>query len=207
MEEYLTLRREAQAGFTERRSRFVGAAKPVGTEEEAADFIRAVRAGNRDARHNAFAFLLRGGRTARCSDDGEPQGTAGVPILNVLRKAAVADAAVVVTRYFGGVLLGAGGLVRAYSHAASLALSAAGTVRMGACFTAKLRCGYGRYGAVLPLIAKHGGGVDGVSYSGRVEICFHIPCGTAAAFQAALADATCGECRASLGGKTFYALS
>lgn len=203
MEEYFTVRREARAEFTERRSRFIGAAKSVATEAEAADFVRVVRARNREAKHNAFAFLLRTG-AARCSDDGEPQGTAGVPVLGALQKSGVMDAAVVVTRYFGGVLLGAGGLVRAYSRAASLALAAAGTVRKTACFSAKLRCGYGQYGAVSPLIARHGGRVDGVAYAGSVELSFHIPCGAAGAFQADLADATCGECRAELGEKIFY---
>ncbi|HBN81058.1 MAG TPA: YigZ family protein, partial [Ruminococcaceae bacterium] len=119
---YLTVRREASAEFTERRSRFIGCAKPVGTEKDALSFLNTIRSKHWDASHNVYAYALRSGQLRRYSDDGEPQGTAGIPVLDVLVKSGLVDTAVVVTRYFGGVLLGAGGLVRAYSHAASLAV-------------------------------------------------------------------------------------
>ena len=115
-----TLGREASAEFEEKKSVFIGHAKPVSTEEEALAFIKAKKAEFSDARHNVWAYRLRGDVVMRCSDDGEPQGSAGVPVLDTLKKSGVSDAVIVVTRYFGGILLGAGGLVRAYSHTAKL---------------------------------------------------------------------------------------
>ena len=102
--------------FVERKSRFIGHIAPVRDEAEALDFLSRIRAEHRDASHNVFAYILRENGVKRMSDDGEPQGTGGVPVLEVLEREGLTDVAVVVTRYFGGILLGAGGLVRAYSH-------------------------------------------------------------------------------------------
>ncbi|MCI1982833.1 MAG: IMPACT family protein [Oscillospiraceae bacterium] len=204
MEEYRTVLKEASAEFTERRSRFIGSVRPVKDETSAVEFIRSVRAANREATHNVYAYVLREGQKQRYTDDGEPQGTAGIPVLEVLLKSGLTDAAVVVTRYFGGILLGAGGLVRAYSHGASLAVQAGGAVRMGACFQAGLRCGYDLYGKVLPLISEYGGAADDTSFSDQVTVAFHIPCVQADAFSAELADRTCGRCAAQFGEKKFY---
>ena len=113
MMEYKTIRLREEAEFIERRSRFIGHACPVKTEEEAVAFINEMKAKYWDASHNVYAYCLREGQIKRYSDDGEPQGTAGIPVLDVLQKSGVVDTAVVVTRYFGGILLGAGGLVRA----------------------------------------------------------------------------------------------
>lgn len=204
MEDFRTVQKEARAGFVERKSRFIGSAKSVAGEEEASDFIHSVRVKNREASHNVFAYLLHEKKTARCSDDGEPQGTGGIPVLNVIQRADVTDTVVVVTRYFGGILLGSGGLIRAYSRAASLALAAAGTVWMRDCFSAFLRCGYSEYGAIRALIAKHGGVVEKVSYGAEVEISFHIPCRAANAFQAELLERTSGSCRVEIKKRCFY---
>ncbi len=207
MEEYSTVSKEASSEFTERRSRFISSVKPVRTEEEAEKFIQTIRAANREAKHNVFAYLLRRGKISRCSDDGEPQGTAGVPVLNVLQKEEVTDTAVVVTRYFGGILLGTGGLVRAYSHAAAIGLTASGIIRMGAFFQVSLHCTYSQYGRVLPLISEFGGTTDDSNFNEVVELRFHLPCEAAERFQAALADATCGSCSAELGTEKFYEIS
>jgi uncharacterized YigZ family protein len=123
---YVTLARTAEARFEVKKSIFIGSATHTETEEEARAFIDKIRREHADATHNCFAYVARGGAAARCSDDGEPQGTAGIPILNVIKMSGATDLCVVVTRYFGGVLLGAGGLVRAYSHTARLAIEAAG---------------------------------------------------------------------------------
>lgn len=204
LEEYSTILHEAEAEFTERRSRFIGRAKPITTEEEARKFIQSVRAMHREATHNVYAYVLREGQTRHCSDDGEPQGTAGVPTLNVLLKSGVTDMAVVVTRYFGGILLGAGGLIRAYSHGASIALQAAEPVRMGACLQESLFCDYSQYGKVLQTITECGGSVDMTGFGEHVALNFHVPCEKANVFRAALADATCGNCSAKLLAKKFY---
>ena len=119
---YTTVRREAHAGFEEKKSEFIGHVKPVSTEAEALAFLSEIRAKYPDATHNVYAYVLRENNTARYSDDREPQGTAGMPVLDVLRKSEIQDVIVVVTRYFGGTLLGTGGLVRAYTQAAKMAL-------------------------------------------------------------------------------------
>ena len=106
MDQYRTVKNEAEDEFVERRSRFIGRVKPVKTEEDAVSFIRACKSKYWDASHNVYAYSLREGSVRRYSDDGEPQGTAGVPVLEVLQKSGVTDLVVVVTRYFGGVLLG-----------------------------------------------------------------------------------------------------
>ena len=111
--DYKTVRRAAQDEFTEKRSRFIGYCAPVSTEAEATAFIEQLRRRHWDARHNVYAYSLREGNIRRYSDDGEPSGTAGMPVLDVIVKNGVCDVCVVVTRYFGGVLLGTGGVVRA----------------------------------------------------------------------------------------------
>jgi len=122
----VSIAREVTTEMEERKSVFLGHAKPVSTEEEAKAFVAQKKAEYADATHNVYAYLLNGGAIARFSDDGEPQGTAGMPVLNVLKMSGACDLVVVVTRYFGGILLGAGGLVRAYSASARQALDEAG---------------------------------------------------------------------------------
>ena len=130
--------------MTERRSVFLGYASPVTTEEEALEFIAKIKKRHSDATHNVYAYILRGS-ISRFSDDGEPHGTAGLPVLEVLRKEDVTDAVIVVTRYFGGILLGAGGLVRAYSASAKLALDAAVVKECKPFVLFGIACGYGEY--------------------------------------------------------------
>ena len=122
--QYRTIRAAASAEFVEKRSRFIGYISPVTTQEDAAAFIDSIRSKHWDATHNVPAYIIREGNICRFSDDGEPQGTAGMPALNVLQKEGLTDCVLVVTRYFGGILLGGGGLVRAYSHAAKIAVDA-----------------------------------------------------------------------------------
>ncbi len=122
----ITLARAASAEMEERKSIFIGHATPITCEEEARAFIEKKKKEYYDARHNVYAYVLDGGSVARYSDDSEPQGTAGIPILNVIKMSGATDLCIVVTRYFGGILLGAGGLVRAYSAAAKMAIDEAG---------------------------------------------------------------------------------
>ena len=128
--EYRTIAAPVSASFVEKKSEFIAQLFPVRTQEDAVEAIENVRKQHRRARHNVYAYLLREGNASRYSDDGEPQGTAGMPILDVLQKNGLTDICCVVTRYFGGVLLGAGGLVRAYTQGAVIALKAAQVVEM-----------------------------------------------------------------------------
>ena len=122
MEDYRTLLGQGTGEYEEKHSRFIGLAQFADTEEKALAVLNGVRAGNRTARHNVYAYVLREGNRTRYSDDGEPAKTAGLPVLEAIRHAGLTDCVVVVTRYFGGILLGTGGLVRAYTQAAKLAL-------------------------------------------------------------------------------------
>lgn len=197
MEPYKTIGGESRTEFTEKRSRFIGTAKPVKTPGEAEKFIRAVKEENFEAKHNVFAYnTLSGGQ--RCSDDGEPQGTGGVPVLNVIMKSGINNVAVVVTRYFGGILLGTGGLIRAYSRSAADAVEKAGIITMESCCFAKTQCPYGDYKTISKLIESSGALVDNTVYTDKVEINFHIEVGKFPDFQNELKDITSGKCSASV---------
>ncbi|MDD7516260.1 YigZ family protein [Ruminococcus flavefaciens] len=152
---YFTISSNAKASFIEKRSEFIGYISPVRTNDEAVAFINSIKAEHRKAKHNVYAYILREDNISRYSDDGEPQGTAGVPVLDVLKKRGLTDVCVVVTRYFGGILLGGGGLVRAYSHAASLACDAAHIMNMCMCHRMKITADYGMYGKISYLLPNY----------------------------------------------------
>ncbi len=144
-EDYITLRQEGRAECEEKRSRFIGCACPAETEGEALGFLARIRGEFPDATHHVYAYVLRENATTRYSDDREPQGTAGLPVLDVLRHGAICNACVVVVRYFGGTLLGTGGLVRAYTHAAQIAVEQAGIVKRMRLSNYVLSCSYPDY--------------------------------------------------------------
>lgn len=148
---YLTVAAPACAEFIEKRSRFIGSITPVATQEQALAFIKEISLSHKEASHNAFAYRLQNGQK-RYSDDGEPSSTAGVPALQVLEKANLTDVCVVVTRYFGGTLLGGGGLVRAYSHSVTIAMEAARIVTMRPSVRVVIVCDYGLYGKLSHLL-------------------------------------------------------
>ncbi len=204
MAQYKTVLQEAQDDFVEKRSRFIGYAKPVSTEEAALAFIAEKKSRHWDATHNVYAYVLRAGGVMRYSDDGEPQGTAGIPVLDVLQKSGVTDVVVVATRYFGGILLGGGGLVRAYSHTASIALQAAGIVTMRECLMLEVVCDYGQYGRVAALVPECGGVVDDTVFEEKVTLRFHLDPQDRAGFDRKLADATNGQVSAAETGKKFF---
>ena len=201
--EYQTVAQAALVELEEKRSRFLGYIQPVQNEDEALAFLEAIRARHWDARHNVYAYRLREGGRSRFSDDGEPQGTAGMPVLEVLQKRELWDCIVVVTRYFGGILLGTGGLVRAYSQAASLAAEAAGCLCMRPCCLCQLTCDYADYGRLSSLIPEWEGSIDDAQFGERVSLEFRLPQTTIErGFERALADATGGRvsCRKVGGG-------
>lgn len=123
---YKTISKKASASFVEKKSEFIGYASPIKDEDEARAFIAEIKKKHADATHNVYAYILQGTEIARFSDDGEPSGTAGMPALEVLKREGLTGLCVVATRYFGGILLGAGGLVRAYAKTAKIAIDAAG---------------------------------------------------------------------------------
>ena len=171
---YTTLAGEGVDEFEEKRSLFIGHAKHIKTEEEAMEFVKKKKKEYADATHNCWAYILKGGIVARYSDDGEPQGTAGVPMLEAIRKSGVSDCVVVVTRYFGGILLGAGGLVRAYSHGTKIALDAAKIVTYEKYTELKLDCTYSDYQKYSVVLPTFGAIIDDTDFSDRVVIKFAV---------------------------------
>ena len=206
-DDYKTVKTEAADEFTEKRSRFIGYCKPVKTEEEATSFINEKRSKHWDARHNVYAYALREGNLKRYSDDGEPSGTAGMPVLDVILKNGLTDVCVVVTRYFGGILLGTGGLVRAYSQAAKLAVEAGEIVLMEKCALCSLSCSYNRYCKVSAIVAEHSSGLDDTIYEADVVLKFHIKPDKLPLLSKKLADATSGEVTITTESEGFFPCS
>lgn len=171
---YTTLAGEGSDEFEERRSLFIGHAKHITTEEEAQEYVKQKKREYSDATHNCWAYLLKGGIVARYSDDGEPQGTAGVPMLEAIRKSGVTDAVVVITRYFGGILLGAGGLVRAYSHGTKIALDAARIITYEKYAVLSLVCSYSDYQKYSVVLPSFNAIIDGTDFSDKVEVRFAV---------------------------------
>ena len=189
-----------------KKSRFIATVVPVRSVAEADAEIAALRKRYWDARHNCVALVVGGhADQQRSSDDGEPSGTAGVPMLEVLRQRHLTDLVAVVTRYFGGVLLGAGGLVRAYSHGASLAVAAGGIQNMRLCLEAQLVCDYAQYGWAAPLIAAAGGTVDDTVYTDAVPLRFHLPVGLESRLQSELTEKSAGKLSFTVENTRYYA--
>ncbi len=154
--DYFTIADITETTFTEKRSEFIGYLAPVTTNDEAVAWINEIKAGHRKAKHHVYAYILRDSNISRYSDDGEPQGTAGVPVLDVLQKRGLTDVCCVVVRYFGGILLGGGGLVRAYSHSASLTCDKAEILHMCESCPLTLRMDYTLYGKVVHCLPNYG---------------------------------------------------
>lgn len=167
METYLTLLEKADGEYTEKRSRFLATVLPCSTEEQANKILAEYRSAHWEARHCVYAYLLRDG-TVRFSDDGEPHGTAGKPILEILRHSGLSDVMAVVVRYFGGILLGTGGLCRAYSAAAKDAVEAAQFVEMRPSVVYSLCCSYADHPRLLTEISAVGGTVKQSDFTENV---------------------------------------
>ena len=167
---YKTVKQESSAEFVERKSVFIGWAKPVYDEAAAREFIDKIRAKHAGASHNAYAYIIRENNITRFSDDGEPSGTGGMPILNVLQKQDLTNAAAVVTRYFGGIMLGAGGLVRAYSHAAKIGVEASGVAIYESFIEFDVVCSYPDYEKIAKYLKAEKVILDGTDYGADVTL-------------------------------------
>lgn len=191
MSDYKTIRGVSTFIYEEKRSRFIATAAFADTEEKALAVLNGVRAANRTARHNVYAYVLQNGRT-RYSDDGEPAKTAGTPVLETITHAGVSDVIVVVTRYFGGILLGTGGLVRAYTAAASGALQQAELVSMRLVVDCTLRVPYALFEQVQRMVAASGAKLQEPEFSDAVTLCWRMPAGEEETLCRDLAELTRG---------------
>ena len=202
MTEYCVPTAAGEASFTEKRSEFLGHVRPVESEEEARAFVAEMKKKYYDARHNCWCYIIKDG-PERYSDDGEPQGTAGIPMLEVFRREGVCNVVCVVTRYFGGVLLGAGGLTRAYAKSAKDALDAAGKARMRLWSAVTVDCPYPMLERLKLLAAAHGGTVEGTDFGAAVSVRILLPQENAAGFDAALTELSAGTMTARREGERF----
>ena len=192
MPDYQTIRGISTFEYEEKRSRFIASAAFADTEEAALAHLNRIKAANRTARHNVYAYVLREGGRTRYSDDGEPAKTAGTPVLEAIGHAGLSDVIVVVTRYFGGVLLGTGGLVRAYTAAASGALQNAELVSMRLVVDCKIRVTYAQFEQAQRLIAAAETRLDEPVFDDAVTLCWRIPAGQESALCTALNELTRG---------------
>lgn len=190
---YTTVYEYATDSFIEKKSEFIGHIMPVKTADEAVEFINRIKAEHRKARHNVYAYVLRESNTSRYSDDGEPQGTGGVPVLDVINKAGLTDVCVVVTRYFGGVLLGASGLVRAYSQACTLAVNAARKMEMCECSRFSFSCDYNMYGKITYVLPEFEVITEKEDFADTVNITVLVRSEKTAAFVKKLTDISNGK--------------
>lgn len=204
MEEYLVPSGFGQAEFVERKSRFIGRVWLVETEEEALAHIKEMREQHWDATHNVYAYIIKDGPT-RFSDDGEPGGTAGMPTLQVLQREGLHNICCVVTRYFGGILLGAGGLVRAYAKGAKAAVDAAGISKMQVWTALYVPCPYALFERVKLEVEAFGGILRNADFGADVELDILVPEGKTGDFLTRLTDLSGGQLESMAAGQEYLA--
>ena len=191
---YITIRDYGEDSFEEKKSEFIGYAKRVESEEEAKEFINEIKSMHKQARHNCFAYVIgENYGIQRYSDDGEPQGTAGIPILEVMKKQGVTDCAIVVTRYFGGILLGAGGLTRAYTKGASIALKAGGVVEKVEGCKVSITIDYDLIGKIQYLCGQNNWHIEDSEYTDKVTIFIYAENEVAELIEKEVIEATNGK--------------
>jgi len=167
---YITVKNYGEASFIEKKSEFIGYVTRVNSEEEAKAFVSEIKSKHKQARHNCYAYVIgQNMGTQRYSDDGEPQGTAGIPILEVMKKSGITDCAIVVTRYFGGILLGTGGLTRAYIKGATIAIKEAGVIEKVAGLKLTVKIEYDLLGKIQYLCTKNNWYIEEIQYLEHVE--------------------------------------
>ncbi len=197
--EYKTVLKEASAELVEKRSRFIATVKPVRTEQEALETLETIKKEYWDARHNVYAYVIEENNIQRYSDDGEPAGTAGLPVLEMIKKEGLGNLIVVVTRYFGGILLGTGGLVRAYSQSAKMGIEAAEPVKMVLCRDVKVFCDYSLLGKVQSEILGRNFKILDTEYGEGVTVNCFVPETDVTSFCEDLIDKTNGRIKIETG--------
>ncbi len=204
MEEYLVPTAYGEDEFTEKKSRFIGRIWPVETEEEALERIQEMKKQHHDATHNCWAYIIKDG-AVRFSDDGEPGGTAGMPMMQVLQREEISNVVCVVTRYFGGILLGAGGLVRAYTKGAKIAVDAAGKSMKRVWSVLYVPCPYNFYERVKLEVAAFGGIIRDTQFGAEVDMEILVPQAQSAPFLDRLIDMSAGTLEGMETGQEYRA--
>jgi len=193
----------ADASFIEKKSEFIAYVKRIEDESEAKTFIESIRAKHKDATHNVFAYILKGSEIARCSDDGEPSGTAGMPSLEVLRREGLSGVCVVITRYFGGILLGAGGLVRAYGKAAKMGIDEAGIAEFVPYVRFEVAVPYSDYDKIQKEMPKYFINCDETDFQADVKIKMNAKNENYEKFKDFILEYTSGKSKCIITGETY----
>lgn len=202
---YFTIKDEVSAQFEEKKSVFIGHIKRIYNEDEAKEFINKIKSEHREARHNVYAYVIGENMgIQRYSDDGEPQGTGGIPVLEVIKKNEITDVVVVVTRYFGGILLGKGGLVRAYSKGAALAVSEGGIVEKVKGLIIDIIIDYDMLGKVQYLFEQNLWHTENTDYTDKVKITMYCPKDIVEVLQSNTVETTNGKCEIIIGDEDYY---
>jgi uncharacterized YigZ family protein len=202
---YITIRNFGEDSFIEKKSEFIGYAKRVESEEEAREFVNEIKSKHKQARHNCSAYVIgKNMGIQRYSDDGEPQGTAGIPILEVMKKSGITDCAVVVTRYFGGILLGTGGLTRAYTKGASLAVKAAGVVEKVDGVKLAITSDYDLLGKIQYVCSQNLWHIEDTLYEEKVQLYILAEAQNASIIEKKLIDSTNGKVKITSSDEGIY---
>ena len=202
-EAYVTVEKLGEAVYTEKKSKFIAHTKPVQNEQEALGFLQEMRSRYSDATHNVYAYIIDDNNISRYSDDGEPSGTSGMPVLDTLRKEGVVDVITVVTRYFGGTLLGTGGLVRAYTAAAAAALDSAGKITRVLCNRFLVNVEYTLSGKLQHFLSTNGYIIEKIEYTDFVEFSVLVKRAEKDKFLKELAEASCGKAKINEGKEEY----
>ena len=203
MDSYITVHHRSKFEFEDRKSVFIGEVLPVSTEAEALSFLDSIKKKYPDARHHVYAYILRDNAIMRFSDDGEPQGTAGMPILDIIRKKGLTNIAIVVTRYFGGTLLGTGGLVHAYSASALGAIEAAEVITYDLYTEISFKVSYSDYQKLQMLFSEFEFRVEDTSFLADVEIVGRVVKTKLEDFEKKLTETTSGRSKLEILGEKF----
>ena len=202
MQSYIVPAGYGEIEYIEKRSRFIGRVWHIGSESDALAHVKEMREKHWDATHNVYAYSVKEGGIARFSDDGEPSGTSGMPVLNVFRSGGVDDFCCVVTRYFGGILLGAGGLVRAYSKSASMALDAAGRAELRVHSAVSVICSYPQFTRLKSELDRFGAALTSTEYGADVDFTVSLPAQEAERFILRVTELSAGTAIAGITGES-----
>lgn len=205
MNDYFTILNEGKASFEEKKSVFIGNIARVSSEEEAKEYISSIKGKNKEARHNVYAYIIGDKmQIQRYSDDGEPQGTGGMPILEVIRKNNLKDCIIVVTRYFGGILLGTGGLTRAYTRSATMAIKETKVVQRVRGSRVCIEIPYDLIGKVQYFLAQNNMYVEATKYEEKVDIYLFVEVDKILSFKSSIIDLTSNDCILTIENEKYY---
>ena len=204
MKSYKTVKQPAEAEFIEKKSRFISFVYPISAENEAISLLETARKKYYDSTHVVYAYKLKDNNISRFSDDGEPQGTAGVPVLEVINKSELVDVLVISVRYFGGTMLGAGGLIRAYSKSAHIGIEAAGIIKMAECVKFFIDCPYHMLGKIEYVLINNNANKIDIEYGENVKLNYYIEADKLEKLKKEISDASNGGTELFETDRSFY---